>query len=308
MTIRHLVVIGGGPNVFIHYGVIKKLVKENFIKYNELKSIHATSCGCVASLILLLNPNWNDIDNYLIDRPWEKLFYIKPQQLIRAISSLGVYDETIFTEIYAPIMKVNNLSLDITLKELYEFTNVEFNMYTTIYPEVESVVLNHKNNPDLKLFTAVTMSCSIPMVFKPVKYNNKLYFDGALYKNYPLKDCIENTENLDKDEILGIKQAKKSKIEEKEEKEDADIENEPDVLENLDLFKMIGNIIGKLLHNINKETYQNISIKNEIELQFKFADFTFWKEVITLKEKRKELIEEGEKNAEDFLIKVNKRD
>ena len=71
---------------------------------------------------------------------------------------------------------------------------------------------------------------------------------------------------------------------------------------------MIGNIIGKLLHHINKETYQDHSIKNEIELQFRFADFTFWKEVVTLKEKRKELIEEGEKNAEDFLTKINKKD
>ena len=49
MTIRHLVVIGGGPNVFIHYGVLKKLVKENFIKSN-LKNTNYTDFSNLLNL------------------------------------------------------------------------------------------------------------------------------------------------------------------------------------------------------------------------------------------------------------------
>lgn len=42
-----------------------------------------------------------------------------------------------------------------------------------------------------KLFDIVMASCSIPMVFKPVKINNQLYVDGGLLNNMPVQSVSE---------------------------------------------------------------------------------------------------------------------
>ena len=68
MTIKHIVIPGGGPNFPVLYGVLKKLSMEKFWNFNDLESIHGTSCGSIIGCFLLLNCDWEDIDNYLIGR------------------------------------------------------------------------------------------------------------------------------------------------------------------------------------------------------------------------------------------------
>lgn len=298
MTIRHLVLVGGGPNVFIHYGILKTLSQKDYINIKNIESIHATSCGSIAGLILLLTTNWDDIDNYLINRPWEKIFTIKPTQLISSIKTLGIYDSSLFIDMFKPFMELNDMNIDITLKEFYELNKVNFYFYVTKYDDIESCTISHKTHPELKLFTALHMTCGIPIIFKPVLYENKLYFDGALFKNYPLKDCIESIEDINHDEIFGIRQ---SNITYDEEKEKNNENEEKPILENLDLFKFLYNSISKLMQHINVVNYKDYNLKNEIQIKIHNADFAFWKKVMSSKEQRDELIKEGEEYANKFL-------
>ena len=305
MTIKHLVLVGGGPNVFIHYGILKTLSQKDYIDVKSIESIHATSCGSIAGLILLLSNNLEDIDDYLINRPWEKIFTIKPIQLINSIKTLGIYDSSLFMEMFKPFMEINDMDINITLREFYEKKKVDFYFYVTKYDDIESCTISHKTHPELKLFTAVHMTCGIPVIFKPVLYENKLYFDGALFKNYPLKDCIESIEDIDYSEIFGIRQSNISYDEEKEKKEETE-ETEEDnkeksILENLDLFKFLYNAISKLLQHINVVNYKYYDLKNEIQIKIHNCDFAFWKKVMSSKEQRTNLIKEGEEYANNFL-------
>ena len=299
MTIKHLVLVGGGPNVFIHYGILKTLSQKKYIDINNIKSIHATSCGSIAGLILLLTTNWDDIDNYLINRPWEKIFTIKPTQLISSIKTLGIYDSSLFIDMFKPFMEINDMDISITLKEFYEKKKVDFYFYVTKYDDIESCTISHKTHPELKLFTAVHMTCGIPVIFKPVLYENKLYFDGALFKNYPLKDCIESIEDIDYSEIFGIRQSNISYDEEQEKEQEE--QEEKSILENLDLFKFLYNSISRLMQHINVVNYKDYDLKNEIQIKIHNCDFAFWKKVMSSKEQRTYLIKEGEEYANNFL-------
>ena len=61
---------------------------------------------------------------------------------------------------------------------------------------METVYFNHINTPDCQVVDAILMSISIPFLFTPFKYENKLYLDGGLTNNYPIdyfKDNIDNT-------------------------------------------------------------------------------------------------------------------
>ena len=73
MSIKHLVLCGGGPVGLISYGVLKELSNKKILKLDELKSIYATSIGSIIGLIYLLNIEWSWIDDFIIKRPWENL-------------------------------------------------------------------------------------------------------------------------------------------------------------------------------------------------------------------------------------------
>jgi len=81
---------------------------------------------------------------------------------------------------------------DITLKELFEKTSVEFTVITTCISSSgeefsEGIVyLNHKNNPDISLFTALNCSMAFPFIFPPVEYKGCQFIDGGVLDNFPM--------------------------------------------------------------------------------------------------------------------------
>ena len=45
----------------------------------------------------------------------------------------------------------------------------------------------------MSVITAVRISCSIPVFFTPVKYNDCYYVDGGVTNNFPINYCNKNT-------------------------------------------------------------------------------------------------------------------
>ena len=58
------------------------------------------------------------------------------------------------------------------------------------------------------------------------------------------------------------------------------------------------------MYQINIVNYKDYDLRNEIQINCHITDFNFWKNVMLSKEKRIELIKEGEKYAEDFLLSI----
>ena len=55
MTIKHLVISGGGPIGISFFGAIQHLCNNNFLNIEEVESYYATSIGTFMSVILCLN-------------------------------------------------------------------------------------------------------------------------------------------------------------------------------------------------------------------------------------------------------------
>jgi len=80
----------------------------------------------------------------------------------------------------------NELKLQIPNKDLIVIgTNLNSNSVS---------VFSNKISPDMKLSTAIRISTSFPLVFKPVKYNNSFYADGGLINNFPVDIFDEELE------------------------------------------------------------------------------------------------------------------
>jgi NTE family protein len=83
------------------------------------------------------------------------------------------------------------------MKELYNKTNKYLSITSVCLDTHEAVYISHETFPDIPVWKAILMSCSIPLIFKPIEWENKLYIDGGLVDNFPLfnikLDDIKNT-------------------------------------------------------------------------------------------------------------------
>ena len=203
--IKHLVISGGAVAGYNLYGAIKYLKEKNVWNINDIESIYSTSVGSYIAVILSLNYDNAYIDDYLIMRPWNKLITITSDNLMNFFINKGILKENITMEIIKPLLIAKDLSVDITMLELYNFTNIDIHIYTTnINSSIpETVDISYKTHPNLIVHKALAMSSAIPILFSPVCDGSNCYIDGALFNNFPLNSCLESNNNPE--EILAFR-------------------------------------------------------------------------------------------------------
>ena len=201
MVIKYLCFSGGGIIGLPMYGTIKRLHQLKFWEHKNIKTIYGCSVGAIIGLIVLLDISWNWIDDYFIKRPWKNIFDIDNIDYIKYISEKGLIDINTWYKIITPLLKSKNISPDITMLELYNLTNIKFNIYSTKLIGIESKIINHETEPHMKLLLAISITTSIPGLSKPIYYNKNFLMDGGLLNNNPINDCCKYNNHY---EILNI--------------------------------------------------------------------------------------------------------
>ena len=295
MNIKHLVIGGGGPAGVLMYGALKHLNNNNIWNLQNIQSIYSTSIGSMLATILLLNLEWNLIDDYLINRPWDKLFDKYSNNILNINNNIGFVNSDIFYEILDPLFKCANIDKNITLLEFYNLNKVNLNIFTTNINNIEliSTQLNYKTYPDLNLITAISMSSSFPILFTPIFYQDKCFIDGGMINNYPVKNCIKDN-NCDEKEILSFCTNGLLNY------NNIILNNKDSKLTDLTLL-----LITKLVRHAQ---YHNELSKYCIIVDKMIDDFDEWYDVINNKDKRLFLINKGVNYAEDFLNNLDKLD
>jgi len=290
MTIKHLVLSGGGAGGFTLYGALKYLSQNSFFSYENIKSIHATSAGSIIGGLFMLSREWEILDDYLLKRPWNKLINIDPIALLNLWQEKGILNENMIKEILSPFLKINNLSTNITLKELYDKNNIEFYVYSTNInsDNLQNEIISYQTYPDLEFSKAICMSSAYPLIFEPIYDNSNCYIDGGLLNNFPLNDCIKLNPNTD--EILGIKIESIGKLKY--------IEN--DTILPLYLYT----IIAKMHTLINKDN-QSKEIKHLVNCKIENNTLNRWSQALTDFNVRDSYINIGINSAKEFLASMD---
>ena len=203
MTIKHLVISGGGPLGFRYLGSLEKLEQEGFWNVSNIESIYGTSVGSIIGAFICLKYDWETLNKYIIERPWHDAFKVNPKQIFDSYYNKGLFDKKLAEIMFKPLLEAKDLSLNITLKEFYEFSKIDLHIFTFELHKFQTIELSHLTNPDLSLLQALTMSSSLPGIFMPTIIDNCCYIDGGIMCNYPLTQCLRD--HVVKDEILGIK-------------------------------------------------------------------------------------------------------
>ena len=289
MNIKNLVIAGGGGGGFSIYGALKYLFTNNYIQLKNIETIDCVSVGSIIALLITLDIDFDILDNYLIKRPWEKVFELKASNILNLWSQKGCFDLEQFNYSLVTLLKLKNLSENITLKEYYEYTNVELYIVTCDINNSLSkkVILSHKTHPDLQLIKAIYMSSTFPIIFKPLIENEKCFIDGGLVNNFPLNHCLERIEKNKENEILAIKIVSSST-------KNSYINSDTNLLW---FIYLLLDFIRKMVNDnsINYETKYILQCKMENNSIVK------WKEALYSEEIREEIINTGIESAKQFL-------
>jgi len=202
-VIRHIVIAGGGATGLTYYGILKETNNQGLWKHEDIISIYGTSVGAVIAVILCLNYDWSTIDDYLIKRPWHNVYKFNMYSIIEAYHKRGIFNIKSLEETFSPLFKGKDISLDITMKEFYELTNIELHIFATEVISNELIDFSYKTHPDWKVIEVVYSSASLPIMFSPYFKENGRYCDGGVIENYSLDKCINNGANPN--EILGLR-------------------------------------------------------------------------------------------------------
>jgi NTE family protein len=288
MTIKHLVLSGGGLLGLASLGCIHKLLELKKIDINKIETIYATSIGSLIALLLCFHKLGIDnimIKDYFIERPFEDVYKMSVQKIIDLYNNNGLFDQTTLFNLFKPFFQILEINMMITMKEMYELTKIEIYMFSVNINTFKTTELSYKDQ-DLPILHAIYMSCSLPIFFKPLKFNNDHYIDGSLLCNYPIKQCIDM--NYNNEEILGIYFVKN---------DDTHMKDNDNIL----IFILI--LLYNLILMINKilNVYNPEKI-NEIPLLLNVS-FQNFKELFYHQEERINLYTAGENHAYTAVFK-----
>ena len=288
MTIKHLVISGGGPIMFQIISAIQELERKEYLNMKNIESIYGTSAGAIVAVMISLKFDWETINDYIIKRPWQDVFPIKVQNILDTYTKKGIFDIKNIEKCFKPLFDTKDIPLNITMKDFFTLTNIDIHMYSFEINEYKVKDISHETFPDLPILTAIQMTCALPILVRPVFIDEKCFIDGGVGCNYPIYFCV-NSGKIN-DEILGFKN-------------NYGDENSSKIVENSTLLDYLLNFLFKSFDFIRDNNNINIQVtmKNEIIFDTTHMSFNELKNALTKIEVRRELFEKGKQTAYNFL-------
>ena len=200
--IKHLVIPGGGVAGFAYYGILRNSNQQGYWDINNIKTIYSTSAGSMLAVLIALKYDWEICDDYLIKRPWHNVFKFDIQMIFASLQKKGIFDIKVLEDVFTPLFNGKDISIDVTMKEFFELTNIEIHIYATEMNTFENVDFSYKTYPDIRVIDAIYASSALPIVFSPIIINDKCYCDGAFFSNYPINNCLND--GINHAEVFGI--------------------------------------------------------------------------------------------------------
>ena len=284
MTIKHLVISGGGPIMIQTLGAIQHLEQSGFLNLADIQSIYGTSAGAIVGTLICLKYDWETINDYIIKRPWHDVFHIKVQRVFNAYTKKGIFDIEVVKKCFKPLLAAKDIALDINLADFYKYSGIELHFFAFDVNEYKVHNISYLTHPNLELLTALQMTCGLPVLMTPVIMENKCFIDGGMTSNYPLDFCIKSGNNPD--EILGFKNKY--------------VEKENIIKEESTLLDFVLAFLFKAVLSFNTENRQPC-IKHEVICDTQHLNMEVLKTALSSVDVRRKLFDSGTESAKTFL-------
>jgi len=291
MTIKHLVLPGGGAASIRLLGALKKLHENDIWNEKNLESIHSVSAGTLLAVLIALKFDMDTIVDYMIGRPWDNVFQISLMNIFDVFAKKGFFGTETIETFMKPFFNTRDISLDITMQQFYELTGVKLFFYAVEINSFQLINISNETFPDLPVLKAIHMSAAYPLLLSPVILDGKCYVDGGIITNYPITQCLKIYP--DKAEVLGIGGSTHGNY-------------NRNITEDTTLFEYLLELIYKIVVNVYERRIDfqtREDIPNYVEIEIPSVTITNLQHAFSDIEERKKLLNEGEISAQEFVEK-----
>lgn len=183
--ITSLVLSGGGTKGIAYLGVLKRMseLKDDKDITIDVKRVVCVSIGCLFGLVLLLNYEYEEIEEEILQKDFKSLQELKVSNFV---AHYGIDSgRNIIGWIETLIIK-KGLSKDVTFVELFNHTGKQYQVLATNINKHKITIFDHITTPNVMVTNAIRMSISIPFVFASTMYKGDVHVDGGLINNFPM--------------------------------------------------------------------------------------------------------------------------
>ena len=163
----------------------------------NIKTICGVSVGSMFGLTYVLGYNYVEMLEEILTTKFDKFKNIK---IMNFLNNYGLDTGDNLMNWLGNLMIKKGFDKDITFQELYNKTDIDFQVMATNLNKYCYTKFNYSCTPNVKVLDAVRMSISIPFVFTANKYEGDIHVDGGLIDNYPINLFADNLDN-----VLGFK-------------------------------------------------------------------------------------------------------
>jgi predicted acylesterase/phospholipase RssA len=196
VNFNSLVISCGGVNINKIIGITQKFYEDK--KLDDIHYYEGCSAGSIVTLLLVCNYTPKEILNYILKVDYKTIF--KNINLQTILSGNCILSNDILIDHISEMVKAK-LGFIPTMIELYELTKKEWTAVAFNYTDYMIEYINYKTHPDVLCTHVASASSCIPILFSPVRINNKNYIDGGVYDTFPIKHHLKCHNNSN---LLGI--------------------------------------------------------------------------------------------------------
>ncbi len=280
--IENIVINGGGPTILNVYGALRESWYQGLWNHNDVKDYYGTSAGAIMAVMMVLNYTWEELDDYIIKRPWQTVWQFNFMRIYEYYCNKGIFGTELFEEMLGPLLRGKDLDTRCTLQDLFNATNKTVHLYTIELSSFTLTELSHKTFPNMKVVEAVHASAALPILFQPLKYDGLYYTDGGIMLNYPLGKC-----DSDPDTVLGIKNSYSG--------------SNANVHSVQGIFEYLSYIMNMVIDKIQSQPAR--AIKHELLIDTGYIDYSSILRLANSAEERKALVDKGAENVKKYTKK-----
>jgi NTE family protein len=190
---RNLVLEGGGVKGIAYAGSFEVLEQQGIL--NEVGPVAGTSAGAITATLVALRYQPDQIRSLIFNIPFEKFKDGGSTGLFRLFRRFGWYKGDYFLDLMRCLITNQTKKPGTTFKDMKDMGFRDLHVFSTDLSTGRSKEFSAEKTPDVEVALAVRMSMSIPLFFAAVDFDNDVFVDGGVLRNYPI-DAFDTREGV----------------------------------------------------------------------------------------------------------------
>lgn len=180
-----MVIAGGANKVLSAIGCIKYLEEKQLMK--NIHNFVGTSAGALLCFMLSLGYSSKEMEETfmeIIDD--DNISQFDVEQVFMVFDTLGLNTGDSIVKACKHFLKRKIGHEDITFIEIAKTLGKHLVICGSNLTDEKEEYFSVDTQPNMSVITALRISCSIPILFTPFTWKDKMYVDGSLFNNFPI--------------------------------------------------------------------------------------------------------------------------